>query len=96
VGEDARLQENQQRFRRGNEAINRALASMGGDASCDVSYVCECADPLCFEEVTLRADQYRHLRASSDDLYVVVPGHENEALETVIGTIGPYLVVEKH
>jgi hypothetical protein len=90
----ARLRENEKRFRRGNDALERAVDQMGISSAEAISFVCECSRPACFAEVVLRPLDYRHVRASGD-LYVLVDGHEDPAIDEVVGRLGRYLIVKK-
>jgi hypothetical protein len=57
-------------------------------------FVCECADDACIERLTLDPDAYTRVR-SEPRWFIVLPGHEDPALERVIETHGSYLIVEK-
>ncbi len=90
---DQRLRENEERFRRGNHAIERAAAQMGG---CEevIPFLCECSDARCLGRVTVRGSDYARLRDRPHH-YILLPGHETPGVDTVVDTLGEYLIVEK-
>jgi hypothetical protein len=93
VDRDQRLKENQERFRRGNLAIEHTAAQMG---ACDevTPFLCECSNAGCLGAVNLRGSDYAGLRAHPNQ-YIVLPGHQTPGVDTVVGTLGDYVIVEK-
>jgi hypothetical protein len=75
--------------RRVNEAIER-----GTGAARKAVFVCECGNLGCTETVELTIAEYEAVR-SSFDRFLVVPGHEIEAVEDVVESHDGYLVVVK-
>ena len=65
TNEEARahkLAANQSRFRRSNERLQRGAYAHGFKASDRVPFLCECADPGCFEAVMLSMEEYERVR----------------------------------
>jgi hypothetical protein len=57
-------------------------------------YYCECADPNCRENVHLRHADYEKARGDSSH-FLIVQGHEDPEIETVIEEHEGWVVVEK-
>lgn len=72
-----------------NEAIER-----GEQESGSASFVCECGYLGCTETVELSIGAYEDVRASFDR-FLVVPGHEIEAVDEVVERRDGYFVVVK-
>jgi hypothetical protein len=90
---DRRRALNEAAFREVNERI-RALNAAFSEFSGEFSIVCECDDSACLEHLSMRPDEYDAVRRDSA-LFVVVPGHESPAVETVEVERGAYNVVRK-
>ena len=86
-----RVAGNETMHRRVNEAIERGRWPGENEAT---SFRCECARRGCSDLIELTRAQYETLRAHPRR-FVVVPGHQEPALEDVIETNEDYLVVEK-
>ena len=78
-------------FREVNERIAESAERFGADES---SFVCECSDPRCTHRVEASLDEYERVR---DDgaTFMLVPGHEDERVEAVIGREDGHAIVEK-
>ena len=57
-------------------------------------YYCECADPKCREKVHLRHADYEKARRDSS-YFLIVQGHEDPEIETVIEEQKGWAIVEK-
>ena len=86
-----KLARNEALFREVNDQIHEVHDDWGKRES---RYICECADPHCFETIALSNDTYRNLR-EDPQRFVLVPGHELAELERVVERFQSYLVVEK-
>jgi hypothetical protein len=75
--------------RRVNEAIERG----DGDAGPAV-FVCECGHLGCNSMVELQISEYEEVRTNFDR-FLVIPGHEIEAVDRVVERHPEYLVVIK-
>ncbi len=88
-----RLTRNEAVFREVNERIGD-IAERLGNADQPYDYLCECSDPGCTERVSLRQDEYEHVRADPTR-FVVFPGHALEELEIVVHQQSDHMLVEK-
>jgi hypothetical protein len=79
-------------FREVNEAIERG--QWPGEENERATFRCECSRPECAALIALTPRDYECVRAVSRR-FVVLPGHENPAVETVIDQTPDYIVVEK-
>ena len=99
VDDDARAHKvaaNQSRFRRSNERLERAALSHRFEAGDRLPFLCECADPGCFEAVMLSIAEYEQVRAHPTR-FLLVAGHEEleAAHERLIEAEDGYAIVEK-
>jgi hypothetical protein len=90
---EERLLRNEEIFRRVNERL-RGLGESFSMVSERASFVCECADANCAEQVELTLGEYAHVRADPAT-FLVLPGHERPEIERVVLVTDRYLIVEK-
>jgi len=83
---------NEEVFRSINERIEEGAKQHGVEQL--LPFHCECATEACIETVELPPAEYDRI-ASNLARFVVVPGHENSLVETVVESHSAYLVVEK-
>ena len=94
---DARAEQvgrNEALFRRVNEQIetlNDAFGSLAGS----MTWVCECGDGDCIEQIELTPAEYERVRGDAA-LFVVKPGHERPEVESVVESADRYKIVRKH
>jgi hypothetical protein len=98
-GDEARARKlalNQSTFRAANERIERAAQSHHFEASQRVPFLCECADPGCYETVMLSLADYEAVRTHPDRFFLVA-GHEDaeETREHILEAEQGYAIVEK-
>jgi hypothetical protein len=95
-GRAHKLAANQSRFRRANERVERAARSHRFRATDRAPFLCECADPGCFEAVMLSIEEYERVRAHPT-WFLLVAGHEDpeSAHEQIIEAESGYAIVEK-
>ena len=55
---------------------------------------CECSDASCVEKVSATPAEYERV-VNEPFHFIVLPGHENDAVERVVAEHAEYLVVEK-
>ena len=93
---DHKLAANQSRFRRSNERLERAAYSHRFEPTDRVPFLCECADPGCFEAVMLSIEEYERVRAHPS-WFVLVAGHEDADAEheRIVEAEKGYAIVEK-
>ena len=78
-------------FRDVNERIATAAERFGSE---ETEFVCECADPTCVERVEVPLADYEDVRAEPT-AFILVNGHEDDAIETVVETHRRYQIVHK-
>lgn len=79
-------------FREVNENIAKLTAFATDTEYC--LFICECSDTGCAESLEVTTTEYESVRSEARR-FVVVPGHQQEALERVVDGNGRFLVVEK-
>lgn len=91
-----KLAANQSRFRRSNDRLQRAASAHRFEATDRLPFLCECADPGCFEAVMLSIAEYEKVRAHPSR-FVLVAGHEDPdaAHERIVEAEQGYAIVEK-
>lgn len=61
----------------------------------DLHFYCECSDENCHERVVLSSNEYETVHADRKK-FVLKPGHQAVAIETVVARKNGYSVVKKH
>jgi hypothetical protein len=89
---NSQARENQEAFTRANEQIRETAERYDFDTS--VPFLCECAERTCMQSVRLSLTTYRKARVALG-AFIVLPGHENGAVERVVARRDGYLLVEK-
>jgi hypothetical protein len=78
--EAARIARTEALFREVNERISETAERLeGGDAE----FICECADPACTTRVPATLAEYERVRGEGDT-FLLVPGHDDARVETVV------------
>jgi hypothetical protein len=83
---------NEEVFRSINQRIEEGAKQHGVEQL--LPFHCECATDACLETIELPPAEYDRI-ASHRARFLVVPGHEQSSVETVIESHSAYLVVEK-
>ena len=78
-------------FREVNERIAETAERF---EATETNFVCECADPRCTHRVGVTLEEYERVRQDGAT-FLLVPGHEDERVETVVRADGERAVVEK-
>jgi hypothetical protein len=78
-----RLAKNEAFFRESNEILRREAATRGARRA---DFICECAMSGCMERLPISQQAYELVRLSGSDQFIVVPGHEELAVERVTET----------
>jgi hypothetical protein len=82
-------------FREVNERIRSVATGLFAiGAGEELGLVCECARLGCSERIALAPEAYARVR-ESPARFLVLPGHEEAGVETVVERNPSYLVVEK-
>jgi hypothetical protein len=90
---DASLAQNEISFRAANERRTHAHDRLTPPKQVEV--VCECSDRACARTLTMPFAEYEWLR-QNPWRFVVLPGHEAPAVESVAEWCDGYVIVEKH
>jgi hypothetical protein len=89
-----RATKNEQTFQSYN-ARRADLEESGGTPGDEpVPFVCECDQPKCWRAIEIPLGEYERA-VEAADRFVVVPGHEDPAVEVVVETCDNYLIVSK-
>jgi hypothetical protein len=89
---EQRAARNEALFREVNENIAR-LEERFGSATQPV-FICECSSDSCTEHIPVDEETYRRVR-EHPRRFLILPGHIDETLESVVETHPNYLIVEK-
>ena len=92
TGREERLASNEALFRHANEKMAGWEERHEGDVT--ELYFCECVDEGCREKVELSCEEYEAVRSSSRT-FLVLPGHEDPSVESVVDQHQGWLVVRK-
>jgi hypothetical protein len=90
---EQRAARNEALFREVNENIARLDERAGSSAPPPV-FICECSRESCTEHVSVDEETYRRVR-EHPRRFVILPGHLDGAIESIIETHPGYLIVEK-
>jgi hypothetical protein len=89
--EAEKIARNEALFREVNERIAETAERFEAD---EASFVCECAQPTCTERVDVTLDEYERVREDGAT-FLLVPGHEDGRVESVVDVEDGHAVVEK-
>lgn len=96
---ERRLVENEILFRSTNREVQRRvkkdLIGSGESRVFKLRFYCECSRFYCRDRIELTIDEYE-LATENEKQFIVLPGHENPAVEKVIRKGENYIVVEKN
>jgi hypothetical protein len=90
---EQRAARNEALFREVNQNI-ALLEERHGTAASEPTFLCECADAGCTEQITVDADTFRRVR-EQPRRFLLRPGHDDPQLERVVETHRDYVIVEK-
>jgi hypothetical protein len=88
-----RIGENEALYRSVNEKIEGLNETFGVVAE-SMAVVCECGSLECTEQITVDIPMYEHVR-SDPTFFVILPGHEEADVETIVEEHGSFNVVRK-
>ncbi|HZT14473.1 MAG TPA: hypothetical protein VFA19_00870 [Gaiellaceae bacterium] len=91
----ARKAANEAVFRQVNERIEELQRSFALGTREPLQIVCECDRMECTERFPVALSIYEEVR-SDPACFLVVPGHEDPQVESVISAAGDYLIVRKN
>jgi hypothetical protein len=90
---DRRISANETLFREVNDRIEELDATLGVPTR-KFTIVCECGRLSCAEHISVGHDEYRELRADPTT-FLVLPGHEDPRVETVVDTREGFYIIRK-
>ena len=96
---ERRLGLNEAVFREVNERISEVNETFGSSvpsewSTGELDLICECDDTSCVERISMPVAAYEQVRADPRQ-FVIVPGHEDHAVEDVVARENTYNVVRK-
>jgi hypothetical protein len=86
---EERVTKNEVLFREVNERI-REITSPPSEAE----FLCECGNGTCTQPIPMSLGEYERVRADGRH-FLIVPGHEQLDIESVVTTEDRYMVVQK-
>lgn len=90
-----RQRRNEGLFRAVNEQIEELDAAFAAVADDGFAVICECGQMACAEQILIATVEYARVR-TDPTLFILVPGHEDAAIEAVVeDDQGGYVVVKK-
>ena len=89
--EAEKIARNEALFREVNERIAETAERFDTD---EARFVCECADPSCTERVDVTLTDYEGVREDGAR-FLLLPGHEDKRVESIVEIDGDHAVVEK-
>lgn len=90
---EARAAQNELVFRAVNEQILK-MTDRFRDALSDIDIVCECADTKCVGTIRVNSKEFVKFERQ-EGMFLVLPGHEDESVEQVVGRKKDYVIVRK-
>lgn len=90
-----RIGMNEAVFREVNDRIQDVNAGIAALGDGRMHVVCECGRLDCHEQIAIDAAAYEQVR-SDPKRFVLVPGHEEPDVESVVAVGDGWIVVEKH
>jgi len=90
---EQRAARNESLFREVNENIARLEQRYGGAAT-QAAFICECSSDVCTEHLFVDDETYRRVR-EHPRRFLILPGHVDTTLESVVEERPGYLIVEK-
>jgi hypothetical protein len=91
VQEEVRRARTEALFRDVNERIAESAHRFSSHSA---EFVCECDDATCTDRVPATLEVYEDVREDATQ-FLLVPGHENEAIEKVVERTPRYTIVAK-
>src|SRR5213592_4889585 len=91
---DERIAKNEAVFRAANRELEQADKEAGVGSGGQIEVLCECGLADCGGVITMTIAEYDDIHAERDR-FVILPGHENPEVESVVERRDAYLVVDK-
>jgi hypothetical protein len=90
---EIRAAQNELVFRAVNEQIVK-MTDRFREQLADIDIVCECASTSCVGTIRINADVFAKIERV-EGRFLVLPGHEDEAVERVVVRLADYVIVWK-
>src|SRR5436190_4045102 len=90
-----RYAENEAAYRRINERIRKYEEREDQGEGDPMTFLCECAEGACIDQIPVTLDEYRHVRQNARR-FIIAPDHDEPEIEHVVERHAHYWVVEKH
>lgn len=91
--------ENELLFRSANREVQRTVQEdrSPGDGldKTELHFYCECSSLYCRERIKLTTYEYEAATKTEKE-FIVIPGHENKAIEKIVRRTSVYNIVEKY
>ena len=88
---DKRIQ-NEELFQKANEILENRFRKAGVRET--ARFICECSDVTCMRNVGVDLETFTGVRERRDR-YVIVDGHQDDAIERVVERRDRFIIVEK-
>ncbi len=88
---DKRIQ-NEELFQKANEILEDRFRKAGVRET--AQFICECTDVTCMRNVEVALETFTGVRERRDR-YVIVNGHQDDAIERVVERRDSFIIVEK-
>lgn len=96
---ERRLVENELMFRAANRKVQKQIEKdrnkNAGPDTTKLQFYCECSNFHCRDRIKLTAAEYRQATSNQKE-FVIIVGHQNQAVEKVVSQSDAYMVVEKY
>ena len=80
--------------RRIGERVEEIRSETDAPPDAPVRFFCECSDLACRGRIAIAPSRFTRIHRDPA-LFVVLPGHEDSAIETVVDTWGDHVIVRK-
>lgn len=90
-----RYASNEAAFRGINERIRRHQEQADHAHSDPMTFLCECAEGSCIDQVRIDLDDYRRIRQDARR-FIIAPDHDAPEIEDVLERHATHWVVQKH
>jgi hypothetical protein len=90
---ELRAAQNQMLFRSVNDRV-REVSDKVISAVSEIDFACECDDISCLGTISLEVSEFRSIEAT-ENRFIVLPGHEDDAVEDVVETREGFVIVAK-
>jgi len=83
--------QNEDLFQEANEILERRFQVAGIDGA--ARFICECASTTCMQDVRVDLETFASVR--NQGWYMILDGHQDDAIERVVERREAFIIVEK-